>query len=43
MRTLTPELARRFAIVRQRLSGAPPPATADGIFEIVQDIRLFAA
>jgi uncharacterized protein YcaQ len=38
MRTLTPELARRFAIVRQRLSGAPPPATPDGIYEIVQDI-----
>jgi uncharacterized protein YcaQ len=38
MRTLSPTLARRLAIMRQRLAGAPPPADADGIMEVMRDL-----
>ena len=43
MRTLTPTLARRLAITRQRLSGEPPAAgaaaTAEGIMEMLRDLH----
>jgi hypothetical protein len=38
MRTLTPTLARRLAITRQRLAGPRPAATAAGILEAVRDL-----
>lgn len=37
-RTLSKTTARRLAITRQRLAGEAPPATADGIMEIVRDL-----
>ncbi len=37
-RTLSKTTARRLAITRQHLSGSPPPATADGIMEVVRDL-----
>ncbi|MCI0396918.1 MAG: winged helix DNA-binding domain-containing protein [Chloroflexi bacterium] len=37
--TLTPTLARRLAISRQRLAGRRPPADLDGIMNILRDIR----
>ena len=36
--TLSPTQARRLAITRQRLAGARPPATTDGILEIFRDL-----
>jgi uncharacterized protein YcaQ len=39
VRTLTPTLARRLAITRQRLAGPPPPAPdAGGILDVVRDL-----
>ncbi|HVC31247.1 MAG TPA: crosslink repair DNA glycosylase YcaQ family protein, partial [Steroidobacteraceae bacterium] len=38
MRTISPTLARRLAITRQRLAGPRPAATVDGIFELVRDL-----
>src|SRR5919202_1863418 len=37
-RVISPELARRLAIVRQRLAGPRPPADAAGIIEVVRDL-----
>lgn len=37
--TLSPTLARRLAITRQRLAGPPPPATPAGILDVLKDIR----
>ncbi|HVU14716.1 MAG TPA: crosslink repair DNA glycosylase YcaQ family protein [Phototrophicaceae bacterium] len=37
-RTISKTTARRLAITRQRLSGSPPPATADSIMEVVRDL-----
>ena len=36
--TLTPTLARRLAISRQRLAGPPAPATAAGLLDVVRDL-----
>jgi uncharacterized protein YcaQ len=36
--TLTPTLARRLAIRRQRLAGPPAPATAAGLLDVVRDL-----
>jgi uncharacterized protein YcaQ len=38
IRTLTPTDARRLAITRQRLAGPRPPATREGIMEVVRDL-----
>ena len=38
MRILSPTLARRFAITRQRLAGPRPAATAAGILDVVRDL-----
>ncbi len=37
-RTLTRTTARRLAIARQHLAGDPPPATAEGILQVVRDL-----
>jgi len=37
-RTLTPSLARRLAMARQRLAGPCAPATANGILDVVRDL-----
>ena len=37
-RTISRTTARRLAITRQRLAGDPPPATAEGIMEVVRDL-----
>ena len=36
--TLTPTLARRLAISRQRLAGPPAPTTAPGLLDVVRDL-----
>ncbi|MFX0212057.1 MAG: winged helix-turn-helix domain-containing protein [Candidatus Hodarchaeota archaeon] len=36
--TTTPKVAKRLALIRQRLAGPRPPPTAEGIMEIVRDI-----
>ncbi len=36
--TLSPALARRLAIMRQRLAGPRPPANSNGIMDIMRDI-----
>ena len=36
--TLSPTLARRLAITRQRLAGPRPPATAAGIMDVIRDL-----
>ena len=38
LRTLTPTLARRLAVTRQRLAGPRPPADADGVMAVVRDL-----
>lgn len=38
VRTLTPTLARRLAITRQRLTGPPPARDAAGILDVVRDL-----
>ncbi len=38
IRTLSRQTARRLAIARQRLAGEAPPATPDGIMEVVRDL-----
>ena len=38
MRTLTPTLARRLAIIKQRLAGPHPTNDASGILEVVRDL-----
>ena len=38
MRTLSPTIARRLAISRQRLAGPRPPADAAGILDVVRDL-----
>ncbi len=38
MLTLSPLLARRLAIARQRLAGPRPPADASGILEVARDL-----
>ncbi len=38
MRTLSPTLARRLAIAKQRLAGPRPPVTTAGILEVVRDL-----
>ncbi|MCB9452557.1 MAG: YcaQ family DNA glycosylase [Anaerolineaceae bacterium] len=38
-RTITPTIARRLAIMRQRLAGEQHPATSEGILETVRDLR----
>jgi uncharacterized protein len=38
VRTVTPQTARRLAIVRQRLAGPRPPPDAEGIMETVRDL-----
>jgi hypothetical protein len=35
---ITPTLARRLAVVRQRLAGPRPAADPDGIFQLVRDL-----
>jgi uncharacterized protein len=37
-RVISPELARRLAITRQRLAGPRPPADAAGIYEVARDL-----
>lgn len=39
VRTISPATARRLAISKQRLAGARPPATPEGILEMVRDLR----
>ncbi|WXG43830.1 MAG: hypothetical protein WED04_07315 [Promethearchaeati archaeon SRVP18_Atabeyarchaeia-1] len=37
-RVISPTIARRLAIACQRLAGLCPPATSDGIVDVVRDI-----
>jgi len=38
IRTLSPILARRLAIMRQHLAGPRPPANSNGIMDIMRDL-----
>ncbi len=38
IRTISPTVARRLAITRQRLAGPLPPAGSDTMFEVVRDL-----
>src|SRR5919108_4515246 len=38
LRTISPTVARRLAITRQRLAGPRPPADREGIMEVVRDL-----
>ncbi len=37
-RVISPQVARRLAITRQRLAGPRPPADAAGIYEVARDL-----
>jgi uncharacterized protein len=39
VRDVTGRVARRMAVTRQRLAGPRPPAGAEGIMEIIRDVR----
>lgn len=39
VRTITPQIARRLAITRQRLAGQETPATPDGILNLIRDLN----
>ncbi|MBC7814553.1 MAG: YcaQ family DNA glycosylase [Burkholderiales bacterium] len=39
LRTISPVTARRLAIERQRLSGPRPPASHEGMLDVLRDIR----
>jgi uncharacterized protein YcaQ len=39
LRTLSPALARRLAVTRQRLAGPPPAPNAAGMMDVLHDIR----
>lgn len=38
VRTISPTLARRLTVMRQRLAGPRPPADSDGIMDVMRDI-----
>lgn len=39
VRTITPQIARRLTITRQRLAGTETPATPDGILDLILDLN----
>lgn len=39
VRTISPVTARRLVLMRQRLAGPRPPPTAEGIMNVVRDLR----